>query len=396
MKTRCKSFFTIFRNHPLSSKFAKPFSYIVLILSLLFFLPLSQVFAADIDVGTGCTLAQAISSANADQSNRDTGNCDPGSGADTITLSGDVTLSTALPNITSTITIEGGEFTIDGNNAHRIFDVRNGNLTLNSLTLTKGYADNGGALRLIGGSLTINNSIIRDSEAESENSGNGQGGGLYHNQGTTIINNSSFINNEADISLNSTGGAISIHNRSPLSAGNLTINNSTFRDNKATDGGAIIIEGGTAKITNSTFTNNKADGGKGGAIWNTAVGATTTLTHVTVVGNTANEQGGVYDPNRIYNSIIANNTGNGSADDCRGTGLTSSSGSLIESGSRCGSPAVTSDPKLGELTGSPAYFPLLAGSPAIDAADTDKCDELNPKVDQRGASRWRSLRHRRI
>ena len=41
------------------------------------------------------------------------------------------------------------------------------------------------------------------------------------------------------------------------------------------------------------------------------------------------------------------------------------------------------DARLGSLTGSPAYFPLLSNSPAIDAADASQC----PSRDQRGVSR---------
>ena len=51
------------------------------------------------------------------------------------------------------------------------------------------------------------------------------------------------------------------------------------------------------------------------------------------------------------------------------------------------SPAFSGDPKLGELVapedGSPAYFPLLADSRAIDAADAGYC----PATDQIGAAR---------
>ena len=45
------------------------------------------------------------------------------------------------------------------------------------------------------------------------------------------------------------------------------------------------------------------------------------------------------------------------------------------------------NPMLGDLVeaedGSPAYFPLLAGSPAIDAANSDFC----PETDQIGTER---------
>ncbi len=50
---------------------------------------------------------------------------------------------------------------------------------------------------------------------------------------------------------------------------------------------------------------------------------------------------------------------------------------------RWGAGALSADPLLGSLTGSPAYYPLLAGSPAIDAASSAHC----LPEDQRGVSR---------
>jgi len=58
---------------------------------------------------------------------------------------------------------------------------------------------------------------------------------------------------------------------------------------------------------------------------------------------------------------------------------------LIEDGS-C-SPPLQGDPRLGKLVvptdGSPSYYPLLAGSRAIDAADDAYCSE----TDQIGTAR---------
>ena len=82
----------------------------------------------------------------------------------------------------------------------------------------------------------------------------------------------------------------------------------------------------------------------------------------------------------LSNSILANNVGL----DCHTLGAANSSGgNLVEDGS-CGIPgALSGDPMLGGLTASPAHFPLLPGSPAIDAGDNSLC----PATDQRGAAR---------
>ena len=83
----------------------------------------SQVAAAD----NFSELSAAIQAANS-------------SGSDEITLSGDITLSAALPAITGSLTIEGDGHTISGDDAYRIFDVNGGALTLTNVTLTEGNA----------------------------------------------------------------------------------------------------------------------------------------------------------------------------------------------------------------------------------------------------------------
>ena len=68
-----------------------------------------------------CSLADRIRAANTD---RASGDCPAGSGADTITLTGDIVLSRALPVITSDITIDGAGFSISGE--RRSPDLRSG------------------------------------------------------------------------------------------------------------------------------------------------------------------------------------------------------------------------------------------------------------------------------
>ena len=78
-----------------------------------------------------CSLHDAIVAANTDSP---AGGCAAGAGADTIVLSGDVTLSEALPLIESVIVIEGGGHTISGDGKFRIFDVDGGSLTIRQLS----------------------------------------------------------------------------------------------------------------------------------------------------------------------------------------------------------------------------------------------------------------------
>ena len=82
----------------------------------------------------------------------------------------------------------------------------------------------------------------------------------------------------------------------------------------------------------------------------------------------------------LTNTILANNN----FADCGSAGtITPSGGNLVEDGSCSIAGALSGDPMLGGLTGSPAYLPLLPGSPAIDAGDNGLCTA----ADQRGVAR---------
>ncbi len=333
----CENLFTlILRNTPTLPNFVKPFVKLALILALLLILPLSQVLAADINVDADCELTEAIQNANDDAATNS--DCEAGSGTDTITITqegttnGTITLSSQL-TISSNIIIEGGGFTISGNDRVRVLNVNSGrNLTLNNVTITKGKVRNaqGGGI-LNRGTLTINNSAITGNEATGRGIDQGSGGGI-HNTGTLTINNSTIANNTAE--------------------------------------------------------------GIGGGIRSSGGGAT--LTHVTIVNNNVTSQGlrlgkGIYSNSsndlNIRNSILANN----GREDCSVGSLliplAENVGNLIESGN-CDAAAVSADPRLSSLlTGSPGYYPLLAGSPAINAASSEHC----LPEDQRGEPRLRTM-----
>ena len=278
-----------------------------------------------------CSLADRITAANTD---RASGDCRAGNGADKITLTGDIVLSQALPSISSDITIDGAGYSISGDGAHRIFEVvYPGALTLENITLTDGLADSGGAI-YNAGTLTIRRSTLRDNVATL------WGGGLTSAFGFLTVESSSFIGNSAR-----TGGAIYSNDI------RASIVNSTFSANRASDkGGGIDVQGGEITISHSTLYGN----GSGGL----------------------NRSSGTL---KLRNSIIAGSAGA----DCRGS-LAENSSNYIEDGS-C-SPALSSSDgsiELGELTGSPAYHPLMDGSAAIDVGNASHC----PTTDQLGTAR---------
>ncbi len=287
-----------------------------------------------------------------------------GSGA--ITLSTDIVLSAPLPPITGEVEIDGQGHSLSGANAYRIFVVDGGNLNLRNITIREGSSSRDG------GAILIQNdgSLIVDSARFTKNTSE-QGGGAISTSPSDVrleVSNSAFDNNAAD----SGGGAILVI------GGTAEVTSSSFRDNYARRfGGAIQSHSGTVNIENSTFFHNEAL--EAGGIY--ASGARTTLTHLTMLDNVAGDagdsivkRGGAV---TLRNSIVA---GRSVTLDCIG-GLDDSRGNFSQDGS-C-APVPGGDPLLAELTGSPAYFPLLDGSPAVDAAVAEYCLER----DQAGVRR---------
>ena len=287
------------------------------------------------------------------------------SGSGAITLRGDITLASALPAITGELTIDGAGHTISGGGEYRIFQVYGGKLVMRNLTLTKGGGEDGGALRIRGAAnVEITGSAFNENRAST-------GGAIsIHGAGSRLsIENSSFDSNSAV----RWAGAIDVVGAS------VTIQRSSFTNNSSQDyGGVLVTASGSIQISNSTFHSNHALFGATIHVY----GDEATLTHVTMtsniaslgIGNAINRQGGIV---RLRNSIVA---GGGSGDDCA-NGLDEAIGNLSVDGSCSMLP--TNFARLGQLTGSPAWRPLLNGSPAIDAAEPALCLE----TDQRGISR---------
>ena len=224
-------------------------------------------------------------------------------------------------------------------------------------------ANDGGAIRLTRGAIArIKRSRFSHNQATA-------GGAISTSSGTAQLNidESSFFQNSAS----SSGGAIGAV---WTGGGAITISNSSFVKNRADNhtGGAISAETSTNKfdISNSTFSDNWA-ANSGGAI---AIGdnAQVTMTHLTLVENRsqsgadaiANSSGKAY----LRNSLISG----GSGEDCIGA-WDQNVGNISTDGTCAERPS--DDPRLGDLTGEPAYYPLRDRSPAIDYAHPAFCQE---------------------
>lgn len=337
---------------------------LILIVALATFgLQAQRESAAVIHVDASCSLHDAIVAANTDVAS---GGCPAGEGADTVILSGDVTLSEALPPITSTITIEGDGLSISGDGKFRIFEVDGGSLTIEKLSLADGKSVSdelgdrgGGAIHAKDGTVVINNSNFRNNVTKH------YGGAIQLWDANLTISDSSFSGNRAERQ----GGAIFAFDS------RIKIAKSSFTYNRASWGGAINSHGNFGgsswTINNSTFSRNVATG-EGGAI-SMQGGVRVIMNHVTVAYNSAPTGGGIYNRRgklHVTNSIITENSPN----DCpHMTEL--NIGNLIQRGN-CDQ-ARRADPLLLPLTGSPAFHPLQDYSPAINGASAEHCLETD-------------------
>jgi parallel beta-helix repeat protein len=327
--------------------------------------------------GTTCTLADAITAANTDIA---TGGCPAGSGGDTINVTVDVTLTSALPTITSQIILNGNDHTIARDAAapaFRILELDNANLTLNRATIAGGYvtstASAGGAgLRAKLSTLVVNNSTFRDNEAASpDSSGALLFGGFPDSGGNTVTINNSTIRGNSSQQLSAVVADCSYGNTT------LTINNSTISGNFGVTGGVALTRSFgnfqcQATIESSTITNNSSTQQVTSVAGLFVSGSSPAIT-VTV-----------------RNSIIAGQT---NAGDCQllGSGVITSGGHNISSDASCNFTS-TGDQEnvsaaallLGPLAdngGDTWTHALLPGSVAINAGDTSLT------TDQRGITR---------
>lgn len=316
-----------------------------------------------------------------------------------------ITLTSTLPNITRTagMTINGaGRITISGNNLYRVFIVNpSADITLESLTVASGRATGdcatdatdkgyGGAIRNDAGSVTIQNSTFANNVAVWVGGCGGHGGAISHgadpaspggSRGTLTVNNSTFSGNQAG----GNGGAI--YNNDAwidISRSTFLNNTSAAPDNRSLWGGGAIFNYGALTISNSTFGSNTSADSNGGGIFTQA--GTVTLINNTFSGNSGVSGGDIYNYGStldLYNNILANSLGGGNCAR-RSTGNVVNAGDNIneDASNDCGllggssGNIVGSDPSLDSLfvpSGSTAYFPLLAGSIAIDAGDDAKC-----------------------
>ena len=263
-----------------------------------------------------------------------------------------------------------------------------GTLTINNCIVRNNVAFRGHGGGIINdGTLTIVNSIIRNNLATVDFMFNGGSAGGILNFGTLTISNSAVTGNATASGLSMIGGGGGIANGGPLTitnstisgnsanftgggisngGGSLTIINSTVSGNFVNQDGGGITNSGLLTISNSTLSDNRAQNGVGGGIYNTGSNARLEI------GNTILKVG----------ASGANIFNNGGTVTSRGYNLSSDNGGgfLSAAGDQ-----INTDPILGPLqdNGGPTFTHLLlGGSPAINAGDPNFTPP--PLYDQRG------------
>lgn len=242
-------------------------------------------------------------------------------------------------------------------------------LELNNLVLTGGVSleqnlgVNGGAIRADDTDLKLNYVDVINNTAASP----GHflpGGGIYAlNTSLTILN--SRIHGNTGLS----GGGISVSNPQGK---NILIVNTSFVNNKAVGGvgsGFSAYSENNVTLRNITMSGNQADNGKATIYLSPGNNAVMNLENTTIAGNT----GAALDCNNsvstcfnVRSSIFYNNTNPNLVN-------MNVSNSIIN----------TPDPLFGALVDdgiSPAYYPLTAGSPAIDGGENILLEDIRGVV----------------
>ena len=210
-------------------------------------------------------------------------------------------------SITKTTIINGNGHTIDANGHGSIFVVKDSSvtLTLNDLTLinanpvydSSGIVSNGGAVYFDGSTLIVNNVNFKNNTVYKS-------GGAIYTTGTCIVDSSVFDGNDVQFRSQNTdngGAAIYADNGASLLISNSQIinnhKNMVIRDNNVGDlVDGVVVATGYTKISKSYFRNNS--GCYGGAV--TSLGYTNAGKNQIIIENS------VFDANRAFQGAAVN------------------------------------------------------------------------------------------
>lgn len=227
------------------------------------------------------------------------------------------TLSTGSYCLTRNVTA-AGDITISGNvtlclngrtldlNRYHIIVPTDSSLTIcdcgSGGTITGGLAQQGGAVLVDGGSLTLHSGSITGNTA-SGGTGPGTrygdrygGGAVCVNGGTFTMTGGEIANNTASTTVkNDGGGGVLLNSGSfTMSGGSITGNSVTGPDNST--GGGVHVNSGTFTMTDGYISSNRAPNGGGVTVFKGTQEGTSsfTLSGGNITGNSATSGGGIY------------------------------------------------------------------------------------------------------
>jgi CSLREA domain-containing protein len=369
---------------------------------------------------TDCTLRDAITAANSDAIS---GACPAGSGTDLIdiTATGTILLGSALPSITTNLTIEGPgaadlEVRRDSGGDYRVFQISSaGVATISDLTVSNGLATTigtaGGGIANFGGAVTLDRLVVTGNSvsniSDTVNPAPG-GGGVFNSgfggPGTMTIRRSTITANSVTTTQTATSGT---HSADALgggiyNTGSLTIERSTVSGNAVSAtvdspdmsassfaAGGAIVNFSTIVLKQSTVSGNVATATATGQATGTERGAIYNLGSLTVSGATIAFNTGGSSANlsaqgaeTVTSTIISDPQ---SGPNCDGS-INTDGAFNIESPADCaGITGTSTDPllePLGDNGGPTETHGLPAASPAIDAGTSS-----SEVTDQRGFAR---------
>ena len=296
-------------------------------------------------------------------------------------------------SITKTTILNGNGHTIDANGHGSIFVVKDSSvtLTLNDLTLinanpvsdSSGIVSNGGAVYFDGSTLIVNNVNFKNNAVYKY-------GGAIYTTGTCIVDSSVFDGNDVQFrsqNIDNGGAAIYADNGASLLISNSQIinnhKNMVIRDNNVGDlVDGVVVATGYTKISKSYFRNNS--GCYGGAV--TSLGYTNAGKNQIIIENS------VFDANRAFQGAAVNVMG--STFKISGTNFTNNKGVGYGSGNPnvgalltwYGCEGTISDCNfINNTADNGAAYRLGDDNNGVSSASVDSCTFINNTASNQGA-----------
>ena len=297
-------------------------------------------------------------------------------------------------SITKTTIINGNGHTIDANGHGSIFVVKDSSvtLTLNDLTLinanpvsdSSGIVSNGGAVYFDGSTLIVNNVNFKNNTVYKY-------GGAIYTTGTCIVDSSVFDGNDVQFrsqNIDNGGAAIYADNGASLLISNSQIinnhKNMVIRDNNVGDlVDGVVVATGYTKISKSYFRNNS--GCYGGAV--TSLGYTNAGKNQIIIENS------VFDANRAFQGAAVNVIG--STFKISGTNFTNNKGVGYGSGNPnvgalltwYGCEGTISDCNfINNTADNGAAYRLGDDNNGVSSASVDSCTFINNTASNQGGA----------